>query len=1699
MTSPIVVQTPRGIRADVDFQSPVLGLHSCAAFRMVFPSKVLSPDDPGVPIVPRPSNVEDWDRFVSGYILGNLHNLNFSLGRPNPSSDQPAPPLQDDWKPISPNPPSSEVAILTDTEQTPKGNAASVQQPSPQSLSDTGAADASVRIPPLDDSGSFTDLKSPLSISESVTPIPGVSNQDPEIPDIATADLPDQTVGSPFRSPAKVELNRPNDTPNIVSHANMRKLDDEQNIAAALEEDNQDRPKTAQEREQARRRKSGHRVRAELASPGSVESGTGSDEDNGLNVPVRRKAPRRPRSRGSLPSLRGLSNDGHGHGLAALATGEVTNGLVGGTALSAAGSIGGRLSMDVLLESGTNTSTSISLPDLTYDISAERARVRAFYETHGYLPAPRQPPDAMRRRLRIIRRLGLDKPNPAVHAALDRFSRLAVNMFKTRIAVVSIIAKDRQIFLSQVGLAGKTPELDVSFCCHTIMGTGDECMVVPNAADDWRFAKNPLVDEGKGLIQFYAGAPLRIGTGPKASVIGSLCVIDDKPKTEDQFGEAERLLLKDLAECVISELELLFSQQASVESAKLHQISVDFLRRSLQSRPNERAGHSANSKTTTTTTSSSDSGKRHEGADSRQSNEQLDIYDEACREIRHALDAYAVACVDLTQFHLFFPAYQTTSTGGSSTRHTQNSFPTGSGGSSFIGGIGTDSVGTAGWGMGLEEEGYTKPFEQKRARQTYAVTDPMAPGRTPQILFIPEGAKNVPKSKKAPQDVGNDSLAVLGYSCDHDGFAFNFGTSPVARKIIAEFIASNVKTRKVWYMRDDSEGIAQSINHLMPPGTETSLAMPVFGFDGQVAFAIVACWTDPLYSYPSGALQFVETIAGSLLASVMKEKLHHVERAQLTFAAAASHELRTPLHQINNAAHLLRFALHPSAPASPSLAPLVSPTSHSTFNQGSQTSYAPSQPLLMSIEDRIEALAQLEIIEANGLALSSILENITDTLDVSHSATHSSSQNSGGINDPSKATDLSDVIEQITQEAAEFESKSRRVTGAKGLEDVEIIIEVLPRNRGRWLLTADAGLLTRALTKIIHNACKFTDKGHIHITVQDISHDVVLPAGYDNSIQMSVVSIDVKDTGRGMSAEFLENEVLRPFSKADPFMPGSGLGLGLAHRMIEILGGTLAINSTLKKGTLVHVEAPLKLINDDIDSGQEEFSGDEGDVDDARSPSPVRQDGIYLAGFSEAKDSGTRRVGKSLFRQLKLRLCRVVTELNYASVLIVPEGHFTAEQLGNMLICSRPKAQLFLLGKPTDTPQPLTLGESPNEAVTPGLEHLQSAVITRLTRPLRPSIINHITRPPPPDQVPQLKETYISPVTGGPLTRPSFVDRVASTMSTLTSGSGATVTVSRGELSASRSTVRPEEIVHPSPLQSPYDQPGNDYSQDEESISDIEDHSHPSLRPIMLRERATDPLPTSDSPTISPSQSKIQLSKTSPSPSPNPPLIDRKPSDRSNTSKQSDPSNQSNPSESSGLSIKGLSVVGNTNSASSGTDDIEFGFPYSIDKPDLQQRHTTPATMNIVEEEETLRVMVVEDNPVNRRILTTMLKRTPCRFAEAVDGVDAVQQFSTFRPHLVLMDINMPRKDGFQAASEMRGIERNNGWKRCKIVAVTAMTSEGHRRKGILECGIDEWRTKPVGIAELRIDVERMRVPGVGSPTDPIHQSQKAQQSYPTG
>ena len=76
-------------------------------------------------------------------------------------------------------------------------------------------------------------------------------------------------------------------------------------------------------------------------------------------------------------------------------------------------------------------------------------------------------------------------------------------------------------------------------------------MEIPDATKDWRFSRNPLVEQDGEKYRFYAGAPLRVGDDAKSVIIGSFCLVDDKPR---EFGEDERGILYDLAQCVVSEV-----------------------------------------------------------------------------------------------------------------------------------------------------------------------------------------------------------------------------------------------------------------------------------------------------------------------------------------------------------------------------------------------------------------------------------------------------------------------------------------------------------------------------------------------------------------------------------------------------------------------------------------------------------------------------------------------------------------------------------------------------------------------------------------------------------------------------------------------------------------------------------------------------------------------------------------------------------------------------------------------------------------------------------------------------------------------------------------------------------------------------------------------------------------------------------------
>lgn len=158
-------------------------------------------------------------------------------------------------------------------------------------------------------------------------------------------------------------------------------------------------------------------------------------------------------------------------------------------------------------------------------------------------PAP-LPLDEAHRLARLKALAVLDtEPEPV----FDALTRLASEVCGVPIALVSLVDADRQWFKSDHGLGATETPRDVAFCAHAILGTA--VMEVPDATQDARFARNPLVLDDPN-IRFYAGAPIALDDGTR---VGTLCVIDRQPR---HLTDHQRTLLRHLAETAAAALEM---------------------------------------------------------------------------------------------------------------------------------------------------------------------------------------------------------------------------------------------------------------------------------------------------------------------------------------------------------------------------------------------------------------------------------------------------------------------------------------------------------------------------------------------------------------------------------------------------------------------------------------------------------------------------------------------------------------------------------------------------------------------------------------------------------------------------------------------------------------------------------------------------------------------------------------------------------------------------------------------------------------------------------------------------------------------------------------------------------------------------------------------------------------------------------------
>jgi CheY-like chemotaxis protein len=119
-----------------------------------------------------------------------------------------------------------------------------------------------------------------------------------------------------------------------------------------------------------------------------------------------------------------------------------------------------------------------------------------------------------------------------------------------------------------------------------------------------------------------------------------------------------------------------------------------------------------------------------------------------------------------------------------------------------------------------------------------------------------------------------------------------------------------------------------------------------------------------------------------------------------------------------------------------------------------------------------------------------------------------------------------------------------------------------------------------------------------------------------------------------------------------------------------------------------------------------------------------------------------------------------------------------------------------------------------------------------------------------------------------------------------------------------------------------------------------------------------------------------------------------------------------------------------------------------------------------------LNILLVEDNPLNQKIVTFYLKKEKHEVITAVTGEEALQIFKAGFFNVVLMDLMLPGIDGFETTLKIREIENKHPEKeKSKIIALTANTLDNDRER-CLQHGMDEYMAKPFDMKKLNYILE---------------------------
>jgi signal transduction histidine kinase len=349
------------------------------------------------------------------------------------------------------------------------------------------------------------------------------------------------------------------------------------------------------------------------------------------------------------------------------------------------------------------------------------------------------------------------------------------------------------------------------------------------------------------------------------------------------------------------------------------------------------------------------------------------------------------------------------------------------------------------------------------------------------------------------------------------------------------------------------------------PSALSYVCLPLWDSERQRWLAYCICWsTSPSRDFKEdGDLSFLRIFGNSIGIALSHIDAIASSKAKSTFVSSMSHELRSPLHGVLSATNFLNDS------------------NLSRFQR-----------------------EMVNVISNCGRTLLDTVDHVMDFAKISSLATKSRKRSSGGsgltpmqteVETLTSTVDLSILLEEVVEVVlmgfqsqedffwndedprASFHrlpsfnstlnslAQSRRVVSSQGR--VRIVVQ-LPY-RPNWCVTTQVGAWRRIIMNLFGNSLKYTSDGLIIVRIQaETEHSSILP-----------LSLDIVDTGKGMSKQYMDTRLYTPFSQEDDFSSGTGLGLSIVHQIVQALGGTIDISSSPGVGTKIRVNLGVPAAN----------------------------------------------------------------------------------------------------------------------------------------------------------------------------------------------------------------------------------------------------------------------------------------------------------------------------------------------------------------------------------------------------------------------------------------------------------------------------------------------------------------------------------------